>query len=57
MLAAIVASFSVLLVFSIALALGQFFGRDPVTPKCNPDTCCMQGNNCTRPSATSPRRP
>ena len=36
------------LVFCALLAIGQFFGREPMTPKCNPDTCCMKGESCDR---------
>ncbi|MDJ0907059.1 MAG: hypothetical protein QNI96_13655 [Woeseiaceae bacterium] len=42
-----------MLVFCAALALGQFFGRKPIVPKCNPGDCCMQGENCTRGSGNS----
>ncbi len=56
MLATIVISFAALLLFSIALAVGQFFGRKPIAPKCNPDTCCMQGDNCKRRAAATSRR-
>ena len=39
-----------ILVFGAALAIGQFFGREPITPKCNPGTCCMKGESCSRRS-------
>ncbi len=42
----VIVSFLVVLVFCGALAVGQFFGREPITPKCNPGTCCMKGKNC-----------
>ena len=41
-------SLAVLLTFCAALALGQFFGREPITPKCNPGPCCLQGKDCKR---------
>ena len=51
MLATILISLAVVLAFCAALALGQFFGREPIVPKCNPGDCCMQGENCSRRSA------
>ncbi|MGI9248189.1 MAG: hypothetical protein ACR2QI_04200 [Woeseiaceae bacterium] len=51
MLTTVIISLITLLVFCAALALGQFFGREPITPKCNPGDCCMQGEKCTRRSA------
>ncbi len=42
----VIVSFLIVLVFCGALAIGQFFGREPITPKCNPGTCCMKGKNC-----------
>ena len=56
MVATIIISLIVVLAFCAALALGQFFGREPITPKCNPDTCCMQGDNCSRRSAAPARK-
>lgn len=56
MLTTIAVSFVVLFLSCIALAIGQFFGRKPVMPKCNPDSCCMQGERCSRPSAASAAR-
>jgi hypothetical protein len=56
MLATVVVCFAILLLFSFALAIGQFFGRDPITPKCNPGPCCLQGDNCERRSAATQRR-
>jgi hypothetical protein len=44
----VIVSFVFVLVFCAALAIGQFFGREPITPKCNPGTCCMKGKNCSR---------
>ena len=48
MLATVLVSLVVVLAFCAALALGQFFGREPITPKCNPGPCCMQGKKCER---------
>ena len=48
MLTTVIVSLVAIFAFSAALALGQFFGREPITPKCNPDACCMQGDNCDR---------
>ncbi len=48
MLATISVTLVVLLTVCGALALGQFFGREPITPKCNPGPCCLQGKNCKR---------
>ena len=56
MLATIIISLAIVLAFCSALALGQFFGRKPITPKCNPGKCCMQRNNCDRRSAATSRR-
>ncbi len=56
MLATIFVTLLVLLVFCAALALGQFFGREPITPKCNPGPCCLQGKNCKRRRMASPGR-
>ena len=55
MLATIIISLVIFLAFGAALTLGQIFGREPITPKCNPDACCMQDDNCARRSATHPR--
>ena len=52
MLATVIVSLVAILAFSVALALGQFFGREPITPKCNPDACCMQGDHCDRSAPT-----
>jgi hypothetical protein len=46
MIETIIISLILLLLFGVALAFGQFFGRPPIKPKCNPDDCCMQGSNC-----------
>ena len=49
MLATVIGTLVILLTFCAALALGQFFGREPVTPKCNPGDCCLEGGqNCRR---------
>jgi len=48
MIETIIISFVIVLGFCAALALGQFFGREPIKAKCNPDDCCMQGNKCKR---------
>ncbi len=48
MLTTILVSLIVVLAFAGLMAVGQFFGREPVKPKCNPNSCCMQGDNCTR---------
>ena len=48
MLATMIITLVVVLVSCSALALGQFFGREPITPKCNPGPCCLQGKNCKR---------
>lgn len=48
MTATIILSLIFILVFCAALAIGQVFGREPITPKCNPGTCCMKGENCSR---------
>lgn len=48
MLTTILVSLCIVLAFAGLMAVGQFFGRAPVQPKCNPDTCCMQGDNCSR---------
>ena len=55
MLATVIVSLVTVLAFSVALALGQFFGREPITPKCNPDACCMQGDDCDRRARAQPR--
>ena len=43
-------SFGVFLAAGAALALGQFFGREPISARCRPrdDTtgCCMEGEDC-----------
>ncbi len=54
MLTTVIVSLMAILAFSVALALGQFFGRQPITPKCNPDACCMQGDDCDRHVAAHP---
>jgi hypothetical protein len=46
MIETIIISLLLLLLFGVALALGQIFGRPPIKPKCNPDDCCMQGDKC-----------
>ncbi len=46
----ILVSFLIVLVCCLALALGQFFGREPITPKCNPGDCCLGARGCKRPS-------
>lgn len=48
MLATLLISFFALLTFCAALAVGQFFGREPITPKCNPGPCCLEGKKCKR---------
>ncbi len=48
MLATITVSLFVLLMVCAGLAIGQFFGREPITPKCNPGPCCLEGKNCKR---------
>ncbi len=49
MLATVIGTLVILLTVCAALALGQFFGREPVTPKCNPGPCCLEGRkNCRR---------
>ena len=48
MIETIIISLIIVLGFCGALALGQFFGRAPIKAKCNPDTCCMQGDDCDR---------
>lgn len=53
MLATLFISFLALLTFCAALALGQFFGREPITPKCNPGPCCLEGKNCKRRTSGS----
>ena len=46
MAATIAISFVIVLIFCAALALGQFFGREPITPKCNPGDCCLGAKGC-----------
>ncbi len=53
MAATIIVTFVVVLVFCAALALGQFFGREPITPKCNPGDCCLGAKNCKRRAEAS----
>jgi len=48
MLATIGVSLFVALIFAGLMGLGQFFGRAPVRPKCNPGDCCLQGEACSR---------
>ncbi len=48
MLATLVGTLVILLVACAALALGQFFGRAPVVPKCNPGPCCLEGKSQCR---------
>lgn len=48
MIETILVSLVFILVVCGGLALGQFFGREPVTPKCNPGPCCLEGDNCER---------
>lgn len=55
MLEAVIVTLVAVLAFSAALAVGQLFGRGPITPKCNPDACCMQGDDCERRQAAQPR--
>ena len=55
MLATVIISLVIFLAFGAALTLGQIFGREPITPKCNPDACCMQDDNCAHRSATHPK--
>ncbi len=50
MAATIIISFVIVLIFCAALALGQFFGRAPITPKCNPGECCLGARDCKRRS-------
>ena len=45
MIATIFVSLIIVLGFCAALGLGQFFGRAPISAKCNPDTCCMRGDD------------
>ena len=56
MLATIIISLVIFLALGAALTIGQFFGREPITPKCNPDTCCMQDEDCAHRPAMGPRR-
>ncbi len=46
MIETIIVSLIIFLGFCAAMALGQFFGRAPIKAKCNPDDCCMQGDDC-----------
>lgn len=46
----LVISLVFILVFCAALAIGQFFGREPITPKCNPGDCCLGVRNCSHRS-------
>ena len=41
-------SLIIILGFCVALGLGQLLGRAPINPKCNPDNCCLQGDDCDR---------
>ena len=50
MAATIIVSFIIVLIFCAALAVGQFFGREPITPKCNPGDCCLGAKGCSRRS-------
>ena len=52
----IIFTLGVLLIFCALLAIGQFFGREPITPKCNPDTCCMKGEGCDRRESETRRK-
>ena len=54
MLAMIIISFFIVMGFCAALMIGQFFGRQPITPKCNPETCCMQDEDCKGGTAVQP---
>ena len=56
MLATVIISLVIFLALGAALTMGQLFGRGPITPKCNPDTCCMQDDDCTHRPAMGPRR-
>ncbi len=56
MLATMLISLLILLTCCAALALGQFFGREPVTPKCNPGPCCLQGKKCRRRTTAASAR-
>ena len=55
MLATVIISLVLFLALGAALTFGQIFGREPITPKCNPDACCMQHDNCDRGPATHSR--
>ena len=52
MIATLIGSFLIFLIAGAFLALGQWFGRPPITGKCSPDNpaCCMnrQGEKCKR---------
>lgn len=43
-------SFGVFLAACAALALGQFFGHEPISGRCKPrddaTACCMEGEDC-----------
>jgi hypothetical protein len=43
-------SFGVFLAAGVALALGQFFGQEPISGRCRPrddaSGCCMEGEVC-----------
>lgn len=56
MLATVIISLIIFLALGAALTFGQLFGREPITPKCNPDACCMQHDHCDHRSAMHPRR-
>ncbi len=56
MLATIIITLIIFLALGAALTMGQLFGRGPITPKCNPDTCCMQDDDCSHRPVMGPRR-
>ena len=47
MIETIIGSFLIIILAAAAIAVGQFFGRPPVTGKCGPDNprCCMNQNS------------
>ena len=55
MLETVIISLVIVLAFGAALTLGQFFGREPIKPKCNPDACCMEHDNCSHHPAIRQR--
>jgi hypothetical protein len=56
MLTMMLGSLGVILFFALALGFGQFIGRAPLVPKCNPDTCCMNLNMKTGKCDQTARR-